>query len=110
MENFIIEVMNSYGDIVQETLPLNIVSQNMDVERIQLTTYLIYVEKGSEVYPEDYLQAVVNFDGEPDYEAELVITSEVNLNTLGAGQFCYELYKGGERVYVTYLTVIVTEE
>lgn len=106
----IVEVKNSYGDIVQETLPINIVSQNMDVERIQLKTYLIYVKKGSEVHPEDYVKDVVNFEGEPDDEAELYITSEVNLKTAGTGQFCYELYKGGERIYVTYLTVIVTEE
>ena len=108
--DLIVEVKNSYGDVVQKTLPINIVSQNMDVERIQLETYLIYVEKDAEIYPEDYVKAIVNLNGEPDSEAELYITSEVNLKTAGTGQFRYELYKGGERVYVTHLTVVVTDE
>ena len=108
--DLIVEVKNSYGDVVQKTLPINIVSQNMDVERIQLETYLIYVEKDAEIYPEDYVKAIVDLNGEMDSEAELYITSEVNLKTAGTGQFRYELYKGGERVYVTHLTVVVTDE
>ena len=108
--DLIVEVKNNYGDVVQETLPINIVSQNMDVERIQLKTYLIYVEKDAEIYPEDYVEAIVDRNGDVDYEAELYITTEVNLKTAGTGQIRYELYKGGERVYVTHLTVIVTDE
>ena len=68
------------------------------------------MEKDAEIYPEDYVEAIVDRNEDVDYEAELYITSEVNLKTAGTGQFRYELYKGGERVYVTHLTVIVTDE
>lgn len=104
-----IEVRTKYGDEVKETVPLNVVPYDMDTERIVLSTYLIYVQKGSEIDPEQYVERVVDTVGNEITSADVVVKTEVDLNHAGSGQICYELYSGNEVVYATYLTVIVTE-
>ena len=104
-----VEVKNSYGDSVKYQLPINLVRYNCDQERIQLRDYLIYVEKGKEIYPEYYVKKVINRTGEVERLENVKITREVDLTKAGTGQICYELLEGEEVVYATYLTVIVTE-
>lgn len=103
-------VKNQYGDETQETFPINIVPADMDTERIQLSTYLIYVEKGSRIDPETYIEKVVDDAGDELSNGNVKITSKVNTKETGNGQFCYELYEEDEVVSTTYLTVIVTDE
>ena len=100
---------NSYGDSVKYQLPINLVRHNCDQERIQLKEYLIYLKKGQELSPENYIKKVVNRTGEVEGLENIKITREVDLTKSGTGQICYELREGDEVVYATYLTVIVTE-
>ena len=104
-----VELKNSYGDSVKYRLPINLVRYNCDQELIQLKEYLIYVEKGEDVSPENYIKKVINRRGEAEAIENIKITREVDLTKSGTGQICYELLEGGEVVYATYLTVIVTE-
>lgn len=104
-----VEVKNSYGDSVKYQLPINLVRHNCDQERIQLKEYLIYLKKGQELSPENYIKKVVNRTGGVEGLENIKITREVDLTKSGTGQICYELREGDEVVYATYLTVIVTE-
>lgn len=104
-----VEVKNSYGDTVKYQLPINLVGYNCEQEYIQLSEYLVYVEKGGALSPESYIQKVTNRTGMEEGLENVGITSEVDLSTPGTGQICYRLYEGGQVVYATYLTVIVTE-
>lgn len=105
-----VAVKNQYGDEVTETVPINIVPYRTDTDQIQLSTYLIYAEKGSEIDPEQYIQTVQDTNGNALSRNNIRIISQVNTDTAGSGQYCYELYSGDEVIYVTYLTVIVTED
>lgn len=105
-----VNVKNQYGDEVQEILPVNIVPYETELERIQLSTYLIYAEKGTTVFPKAYIEKVTDFDGNEVEQDDVRIISEVDMQETGSGQIRYELYEDGSVVYVTYLTVIVTEQ
>lgn len=102
-------VKNQYGDEVEETLPINVVSQDVDTERIQLKSYLIYVKKGTNIVPEEYIKRVTDADGNELGSETVTITSQVKTSTAGSGQICYEVYDGENVISATYLTVIVTE-
>ena len=104
-----VELKNSYGDTVKYQLPINIVRYNCEQERIQLSEYLVYVEKNSTLSPESFIEKVTNRTGVQVGAENVLITEEVDLTKPGTGQICYELLEGGEVVYATYLTVIVTE-
>ena len=104
-----VELKNSYGDTVKYQLPINLVRYNCEQERIQLSEYLVYVEKDSELLPETYIEKVTNRTGVQEGIHNVKITREVDLTQAGTGQICYELLEGQNVVYATYLTVIVTE-
>ena len=104
-----VELKNSYGDTVKHQLPINLVRYNCEQERIQLSEYLVYVEKNSTLSPESFIEKVTNRTGVQVGAENVLITEEVDLTKPGTGQICYELLEGGEVVYATYLTVIVTE-
>lgn len=103
-------VKNQYGDEVSETFPINIISREITTNQIQLNSYLIYVEKGSELHPEEYIKKVVDSEGNEISKEEVVITANVNTKKTGSGQICYEIYEGEEVISTTFLTVIVTDE
>lgn len=104
-----VELKNSYGDLVKYQLPINLVKYNCEQERIQLSEYLIYVNKNSQLSPKSYIAKVTNRTGMQEGTENVRITSEVDLTRTGTGQICYELLEGDVVVYATYLTVIVTE-
>ena len=105
-----VEARNSYGDSIKETLLLNIVPYENARGHIQLTDYLIYVSVGEEVYPRDYIEEVVDNNGDPVSTASVIITREVDTSNPGAGQFRYEVVDDyGNVTAITFLAVIVTE-
>lgn len=104
-----IELKNSYGDMMQYELPINLVPYNCDQELIQLKDYLVYVKTGENLSSKYFIEEVMSRTGEEISEDNVKITSEVDLTKAGTGQICYELLEEGEVVYATYLTVIVTE-
>lgn len=104
-----VELKNSYGDSVKYNLPINLVRYNCEQERIQLSEYLVYVEKNSTLSPTSYIEKVTSRTGVQEDIDNVKITREVDLTKPGTGQICYKLLEGNEVVYATYLTVIVTE-
>ena len=104
-----VELKNSYGDLVKHELPIHIVPYSCLQELIQLKEYLVYVKQGETLSPEKYVEKIVSSSGKELALENVKITKEVDISKPGIGQICYELYEGEEIVYVTYLTVIVTE-
>ena len=54
------EASNSYADVVNRKLPVNIVNDTADSPHIELTDYLIYVNVGDTVQPQKYIKSVTD--------------------------------------------------
>lgn len=104
-----VKVKNEYGDLVQEDLPVNIVPYDEYGERLQLSTYLVYLKKQSTINPRDYITKAVNLNGENVDPAMVNIIQQVDTSVAGSGQFRYELHDENGSTAVTFLTVIVTD-
>ena len=105
-----VEVRNSYGDIVKETLLLNVVPYENNRGTIVLKEYLIYVKVGEVISPSEYLVEVTDNEGNTISLESVVITMEVDTSKPGTGQFRYEVIdKNGNIASSTFLAVIVTE-
>ena len=55
-----VEARNSYGDLLKETLLLNVIPHEYNRGSILLKEYLIYIQVGEELAPETYLEEVVD--------------------------------------------------
>ena len=105
-----VEVRNSFGDIVKETLLLNVVPYEKNSGTIELTEYLIYVSVGDVISPEVYIGNVFDNNGNLIPLESVIITKEVDTSNPGTGQYRYEIKdENGNVAAVTYLAVIVTE-
>ena len=105
-----VEVRNSYGDIVKETLLFNVVPYDNSRGSIELTEYLIYVTVGETISPDEYLGKVEDNDGSEISLESVIITKQVDTTKPGPGQYRYEIKdENGNVAAVTYLAVIVTE-
>lgn len=104
-----VEVKNSYGDLVDETLLLNIMPYENDRGYIKLKEYLVYLPAGAEISPLDYVEKAVDSEGTEMPLESVVITQEVDTNKPGTGQFRYEMRDQYGHTTITYLAVIVTE-
>lgn len=105
-----LEARNSYGDQVKETLLLNIIPYENDRGYIRLKEYLIYVTAGRKVFPEYYIEKVVDNEGNSISHNSVIITQEVDTSKPGTGQYRYEVKdKNGNVAAITFLAVIVTE-
>lgn len=105
-----VEARNSYGDMVKETLLLNIIPYENDRGYIRLKEYLIYVSAGENVSPEEYIEKVVDDEGNPISHESVIVTKEVDTDQPGSGQFRYVVNdKNGNVAAITFLAVIVTE-
>ena len=104
-----VEVKNSYGDLVKESLLLNIIPYQNDQGHIKLKEYLIYVSKDTEIFPMTYIDKVVDSDGHVLSEEDVSVSMEVDMSKTGTGQIRYELTDPYGNRAVTYMAVIVTE-
>ena len=105
-----VEARNSYGDIVKETLLLNVIPYENNRGTIVLKEYLVYVSVGDEISPEEYLVEAVDNEGNAIPYESLIITKEVDTGKAGTGQFRFEMKdKNGNVAAITFLAVIVTE-
>ena len=105
-----VEARNSFGDIVKETLLLNVVPYEKNRGTIELKEYLIYVSVGEVISPEAYIGDVLDNDGNLIPHESVLITKEVDTGKPGTGQYRYEVKdENGNVSAITYLAVIVTE-
>lgn len=102
-------VSNSYGDVVSATLPVSVVSQNDLAISIQLSTYLVYLEKGDSIDPEDYIESVTDYYGEEMDKDDVTIESELDLNTPGVYVISYSIEDENEYKGMTKLNVIIQD-
>ncbi|MCQ2421168.1 MAG: hypothetical protein MJ118_08530 [Clostridia bacterium] len=107
-------VTNSIGDTAYLTLPVEIYGGSSETFELELKDYLVYLETGSRLEPEDYLKNVSI--GEQSYTPdhlpegmELKITSDLNTNTPGVYRISYDVtfnqYQGA-----TCLLVVVEDK
>ena len=105
-----VEARNSYGDLLKETLLLNVIPHEYNRGSILLKEYLIYIQVGEELAPETYLEEVVDNENNKIPLGSVIITKEVDTSKPGTGQFRYEIKdKNGNVTASTFLAVIVTE-
>lgn len=105
-----VEARNSYGDLVKETLLLNVIPYENNRGSIELKEYLIYVHVGEEILPSEYLEEVVDNEGNIIPLESVIITKQVDTSKPGTGQFRYEIKDiNGNVAANTFLAVIVTE-
>ena len=103
-----VEVSNSLGDTTQAELPVHIVEASRLSTDIHLTQSLVYLKKGAEFHPEDYVDYVEDMDGNQLDAGSLSISSQVNTGETGTYQVQYQT-DGDTGRGVTWLTVIVRE-
>ena len=105
-----VEARNSFGDIVKETLLMNVIPYEKNRGTIELNEYLIYVSVGEVISPEAYLAKAADNDGNLIPLESVIITKEVDTGKPGTGQYRYEIKdENGNIAAITYLAVIVTE-
>lgn len=105
-----VEARNSFGDLVKEILLLNVIPYENNRGSITLREYLLYVQVGDTISPEEYLQKAMDNEGNTIPLESVIITKEVDTSKPGTGQFRYEIIdKNGNVVASTFLAVIVTE-
>lgn len=102
-------VSNSYGDVVSVTLPITVVAKDELNVDIQLSSYLVYLEQGESITPEDYIESVTDYYGKEMDMEDVVIESDVDSNTPGVYVISYSAedengYKG-----ITKLNVIIQD-
>lgn len=112
-----ISLINSFGDSTSYTLPLHIIKKTFWGFDIRLKEYLIYVKKGTNFNPEDYVKEVeLNQTEElvPQKDWGIKIQSNVDTSKAGVYEVSYTIKKVKDEVYgdasgITWLTVIVTD-
>lgn len=104
-----VSVKNEFGDFVEINIPVNIVENSDYGNRLQLSTYLIYVKAGNTVDPLSFVKKVVDVHGMDADRTEVQATYEVDMTVPGCGQIRYVYVDESGNRAVTFLTVIVTE-
>ena len=114
-----LEVTNSYGDraIVETSV---VVRDSASASRVLLRDYLVYMDKGSDFNPADYVETIISSSGEQltvdnmnVYTSGVVVSTihvngEVDTNTPGCYQVEYS-YQTSRSNGFAYLTVVVRE-
>lgn len=120
-----IVVSNSMGDTVEMPVTVELYDYSAEVMRPQilLSKYLIYVKKGQQVNPEEYLQGVKIRNQEyyweseqtemeempPVSKSEVVIENTVDYNTPGTYEIQYIVDDGDGNLGTVRLIVVVEE-
>ena len=104
-----IQVTNSLGDTVEETLPVYVVSSEDLAVTIELSTYLVYVDSGENFDPSDYVESVTGSYGEEMDKDSVTLKSKVDLSTPGVYTVKYSAEDDNGNKGITRLVVIVRE-
>ena len=103
------EASNSYADVVNRKLPVNIVNDPIDGPRIELSEYLIYVNVGDKINPKKYLKSVSDKYDPSTNTDKVSIISTVDTRSAGVHQVKYEYTDSKGLTGHTFLIVIVRE-
>lgn len=105
-----LEVTNEYADVEEITLPVHVTEYGSlldQMPRITLSDYLIYLGKGENFHPEDYLQEVTQADGSSGNTGEVRIEQNVQTAKEGVYEVCYRYTGSNGKTAVSYLVVVV---
>ncbi len=100
------QVTNSMGDTTRVRLPVIYRESAADRPVISLKEELVYLEKGEELTPEDYISSVTVRGVPRDRSATLIDASEVNTEESGTYWVWYT-YTNGDFEGISVLTVVV---
>lgn len=103
------EASNSYADVVNRKLPVNIVNDTADSPHIELTDYLIYVNVGDTVQPQKYIKSVTDKYDSNIGSDKVKINSMVDTKTPGVHQVAYSYTDSRGLTGHSFLIVIVRE-
>ncbi|HCT16100.1 MAG TPA: hypothetical protein DIW36_01580 [Ruminococcaceae bacterium] len=103
------EASNSYADVVNRKLPVNIVNDTVDSPQIALTDYLIYVNVGDTVQPQKYIKSVTDKYDSNIGSDKVEINSTVDTRTPGVHQVAYSYTDSRGLTGHSFLIVIVRE-
>lgn len=101
-----VQVTNSLGDTARQELPVIVTGDLNTRARIQLSTYLVYLEQGSHFDAAVYLHGVTTPDGKAATLSEVQITGEVDTTVAGTYNVTYT-YGSGDTTGTAILTVVV---
>lgn len=103
------EASNSYADVVNRKLPVNIVNDTIDSPLIEPTDYLIYINVNDTVEPRKFIKSVTDKYDEKTDISKVSITSTVDTTTAGVNQIKYEYTDSKGLTGHSFLIVIVRE-
>ncbi len=101
-----VEVTNSFGDLVEASLPVHIVEQYQQSLTIELTQNLVYLSVGETFQPYNYVSSVTTSNGSQIDTDNVTAVSGVDASTPGCYEVQYNVSSGGSQG-ITWLVVIV---
>ncbi len=102
-----LEVVNSFGDSVQQAFPIHVLSEEQQALTIELSQAILYVSQGSDVEEEELVSGVWDAQGTP-VERDLVqVESSVDTHTPGTYEVHYTVRDAQGRSGETWLIVVV---
>lgn len=101
-----VEVTNSFGDLVEATLPVHIVEQYQQGLTIELTQNVVYLSVGETFQPYSYVSSVTTSNGSQVDTDNVTAVSGVDTSTPGCYEVQYNVSSGGSQG-ITWLVVIV---
>ncbi|MDY3766154.1 MAG: bacterial Ig-like domain-containing protein [Lachnospiraceae bacterium] len=107
-----LEVTNEYGDVCELEVPVHIVEKGFfdeEAPQIVLNSYLVYLKKGEELNPEQYLKKVVEPDESEGNLDDVQIENGVDTSKEGIYEVTYTYESPNGKSTVSYLIVAVTE-
>ncbi|MCI7813965.1 MAG: bacterial Ig-like domain-containing protein, partial [Robinsoniella sp.] len=107
-----LEVTNEYGDVCELEVPVHIVEKGFfdeEAPQIVLNSYLVYLKKGEELNPEQYLKKVVEPDESEGNLDDVQIGNGVDTSKEGVYEVTYTYESPNGKSMVSYLIVAVTE-
>lgn len=104
-----LRAVTDHGVDVAVRVPLNVLKYDALAPKITLSDYLVYVKKGADFEPSQYITDVRDCNGFPIDFKLVFVYSQVDTTKAGGGQVRYETTDGLGRKGYTYLTVIVEE-
>ena len=104
------EVTNSYGDTASLSLPVHVVKSGSQSMEIKLSSWIVYLDPGSEIRPADYVTALYNGNGESIGAEAVSWESGVDTQTPGVYEIHYMASDGQGHSGETWMTVVVREQ
>ena len=105
-------VMNKLGDVSTVSLPVIVREEDPEAPVVELTDYLVYLERGEEFDPRTYFQTYAErADSRLHHTYEqLEVSGEVDTDTPGTYEITYSATNSAGLTSVAILTVVVEEK